>query len=47
MAVSITKNRNMNKKRMRDLNDDDYKYAVGGYKAYPRFHHVHGEEEIR
>lgn len=28
-------------------NPDDYKYAVGGYKAYPRFHHVHGEEEIR
>lgn len=28
-------------------NPEDYKYAVGGYKAYPRFHHVHGEEEIR
>jgi len=28
-------------------NLEDYKYAVGGYKAYPRFHHVHGEEEIR
>ena len=28
-------------------NLEDYKYAVGRYKAYPRFHHVHGEEEIR
>ena len=28
-------------------NPEDYKYAVGGYKAYPRFQHVHGEEEIR
>jgi imidazolonepropionase-like amidohydrolase len=28
-------------------NPEDYNYAVSGYKAYPRFHHVHGEEEIR